>query len=130
MAGFPATLTGLWLVDRTQQSRTSKSLVSVATIALASLISFVAYQYFTSEESVRDAASAAAPQARESDQVVAVLPDDRPAIAVLPFNNLSPDPEQAFSSCPREVRTRMMRATTPTAADTKQIIRPNPAISK
>ena len=45
---------------------------------------------------MQDAASAAAPHARESDQVVAVLPDDRPAIAVLPFNNLSPDPEQAF----------------------------------
>ena len=96
LAGFPATLTGLWLVDRTQQSRTSKSLVSIVTIALASLISFVAYQYFTSEESARDAAPPAAPQARESDQVVAVLPDDRPAIAVLPFNNLSPDPDHAF----------------------------------
>jgi adenylate cyclase len=96
LAGFPATLTGLWLVDRTRQGRTSKSLVSIATIALASLISFAAYQYFTSGESERDAALIAAPQARESDQVVEVLPDDRPAIAVLPFNNLSPDPDHAF----------------------------------
>jgi adenylate cyclase len=95
LAGFPVTLTCFWLVDRTQQIRSSRSLVSIATIALASLISFVAYQYFTSEELAR-ASSPVAPQARESDHVVAMLPDDRPAIAVLPFNNISPDPEHAF----------------------------------
>ena len=48
LAGFPATLTVFWLVDRTQRSRSAKSLVSIATIALASLISFAAYQYFSS----------------------------------------------------------------------------------
>jgi adenylate cyclase len=96
LAGFPATLTGFWLVDRTQQSRSSKSIVSIATIMLASLVSFVAYQYFSPGESARDVASPAAPETRESDQVVAALLDDRPAIAVLPFNNLSPDAEQAF----------------------------------
>jgi adenylate cyclase len=96
LAGFPATLTALWLVDRTQKSGSSKSLVSIATIALASLVSFLAYQYFTSEESAQDAASHVTPQASESNQVVATLPDARPAIAVLPFNNLSPDPAHAF----------------------------------
>jgi adenylate cyclase len=96
LGGFPVTLTGFWLVERTQRRGSSRSLVSIATIALASLISFVAYQYFTAEEPARDAASPVAPQARESKQVPAVLPDDRPAIAVLPFDNLSPDAEQAF----------------------------------
>jgi TolB-like protein len=96
LAGFPATLTVFWLVDRTQRSRSAKSLVSIATIALASLISFAAYQYFSSEESPRDAASPMASPASESDRVVAVLPAERPSIAVLPFNNLSPDAEQAF----------------------------------
>jgi TolB-like protein len=96
LAGFPVTLTGLWLVERTQQSGRSRSVVSVATIVLASLISFVAYQYLTSDESARDAAPPVAQQASESNQVPAVLPDDRPAIAVLPFSNLSPDPEHAF----------------------------------
>jgi len=96
LAGFPITLTGVWLVDRTQKRGSSRSLVSIATIMLASLISFGAYQYFSSEESVRDAASPVAPKARESNQVRAVPPNDRPGIAVLPFNNLSPDAEQAF----------------------------------
>jgi len=32
----------------------------------------------------------------ESDSIPTVLPHDRPAIAVLPFNNLSPDAEHAF----------------------------------
>jgi len=96
LVGFPVTLTGLWLVDRTWQSGSSRSLVSIATILLASLISFGAYQYFTSEESAPDTVSPVAPQARESSQASAVLLDGRPAIAVLPFNNLSPDAEQAF----------------------------------
>jgi adenylate cyclase len=96
LAGFPITLTGVWLVERTQKRGSSRSLVSIATIMLASLISFGAYQYFSSEESARDAASPVAPKARESNQVPAVPPDDRPAIAVLPFNNLSTDAEQAF----------------------------------
>jgi len=96
LAGFPVTLTGLWLVERTQQGRSSKSLVSIATIVLASLISVVAYLYFTSEKSAREAASPVALQIHESNQIPAVLPDERPAIAVLPFNNLSPDAEHAF----------------------------------
>jgi adenylate cyclase len=86
LVGFPVTLTAVWLHDRTQQGRSSKSFASIATIALASLVSFVAYQYFTSEERGRDAAA----------PVAVVRSDDRPAIAVLPFDNLSPDPEQAF----------------------------------
>ena len=31
-----------------------------------------------------------------SGEGVVVLPDERPAIAVPPFDNLSPNPEQAF----------------------------------
>jgi adenylate cyclase len=96
LAGFPVTLTGLWLVERSQQRGSSKSLVSIAIIVLASLISFAAYLYFSSEDSARDAAPAVAPQAGESNRAPAALPDDRPAIAVLPFDNLSPDAEQAF----------------------------------
>jgi len=45
LAGFPITLTGVWLVDRTQKRGSSRSLVSIATIMLASLISFGAYQF-------------------------------------------------------------------------------------
>jgi hypothetical protein len=51
LTGFPVTLTGFWLVDRTQHTGSPKSLASIATIGLAALISFVAYQYFTSDDS-------------------------------------------------------------------------------
>ena len=96
LAGFPITLTGVWLVERTQTRGPSRSLVPIATIMLASLISFGAYQYFSFEGPARDAASPVAPKSHESIQVTSVPPNDRPAIAVLPFNNLSPDSEQAF----------------------------------
>jgi len=99
LTGFPVTLTGFWLIDRTLHTGSPKSLTSIATIGLAALISFVAYQYFTSDDSWRTPTSAMPsrpPYANESDLPTAVPPELRPAIAVLPFNNLSPDPAQAF----------------------------------
>ena len=96
LAGLPVTLTGLWLVERTQQRGSPRSLVSIATIVLSLLISLAAYQYFTLEGSTLDAASPIAPAADTPDLVPGVLLGDRPAIAVLPFDNLSPDAEQAF----------------------------------
>ena len=95
LAGFPVTLICLWLVGRSQHSGFSRPLVPMATIALASLLSFGAYHYFSPEESVQNIGLPIA-HTRESNTLSTVLNDKRPAIAVLPFNNLSPDPEQAF----------------------------------
>lgn len=96
LAGFPLTLVCLWLVARSQHNGYSRSLVPIATIALASLISFEAYQYFSPEESVQNTGLPIAIQTRESNPISTVHLNERPAIAVLPFNNLSPDVEQAF----------------------------------
>lgn len=96
LVGFPVTLTGFWLGELTPQKGSRKSLISIATIGLASLISVVAYTYFTFGDRARDASSTVAPKTAEPHSAAEALPRDRPAIAVLPFINLSPDADQAF----------------------------------
>ena len=86
LAGFPVTLTGIWLNERTQQIGSSRQIGSIITIALALLISVGAYQYFSPREPSQKVESPAVQQGRESN----------PVLAVLPFSNMSSLPENEF----------------------------------
>ena len=79
LAGFPITLTGIWLFERTKNMGTSRPLGPIITITLALLISIGAYQYFAPDKPTQKVASPAVQQTRKSN----------PVLAVLPFTNMS-----------------------------------------
>jgi TolB-like protein/Flp pilus assembly protein TadD len=86
LAGFPVTLTAVWLYERSQAGSASNTLVSVITIGLAGLISFGAYQYFEWD----------APNAEETTSNSVGNRDVNPVLAVLPFANMSSDTENEY----------------------------------
>jgi TolB-like protein len=86
LAGFPVTLTGIWLIERARHSGPSRPLGPVITISLALLISVGAYQYFAFEERAQKVESPAVQRGRESN----------PVLAVLPFANMSSVQENEY----------------------------------
>ena len=86
LAGFPITLTCIWLVGRSHASGKSSSLVPVLTIMLAVLASIGAYQYFVSEQSLENRDVPVDQRANDSN----------PVLAVLPFANMSSVAENEY----------------------------------
>jgi len=93
------------VTENTEFSATTGHRLNWATLVVAVLaISFLAYDRLVPRDTVSESAagqppaSAAAPAtAAQEPQVASVaMTDERPAVAVLPFANLSTDPEQEF----------------------------------
>ena len=86
LAGFPITLTGIWLLARTDADRPTNALASILTILVAVLLSFVGYWYFAEQQPVQNPGLSERQHASTSN----------PVLAVLPFVNMSSNTENEY----------------------------------
>jgi TolB-like protein/Flp pilus assembly protein TadD len=86
LAGFPITVTCIWLLARKNSDGPSKAVVPILTIIVAVLLSFGAYHYFANNQAKQNPTSAISQQVRTSN----------PVLAVLPFANMSSDAENEY----------------------------------